>query len=111
MLHAAPASAPARRKERKELAVGGVALALAHDVFEVEIGRIVGLDVEDADELRLERVFAGRIHHLLLDLGILGTESDEDQLVATNAFARRKSVREGGEAEGECNSSSACEKT
>jgi len=82
---------PRRGAGRRELAVGGVALALGHDVVELEIRSVVGLDVEDADELGLERVFAGRIHHLLLDLGILGTESDEDQLVATNALARRES--------------------
>ena len=72
-------------------AVGGVGLGLAHDVVEGEIGGVVGLNVENPDELWLERVLAGGVDHLVLDLGVLGTESDEDQFVASNAFARRES--------------------
>lgn len=78
-------------KDLIELAVGGVALTLADNVVEFEIGSVVCLHVEDTDELGLERVLTGRIHHLLFDLGILWTEGDEDQFVATNSLAGRES--------------------
>jgi len=78
-------------KDLIELAVGGVALTLADNVVEFEIGSVVCLHVEDTDELGLERVLTGRINHLLFDLGILWTEGDEDQFVATNSLAGRES--------------------
>jgi len=72
------------------LTVSGVALAFSDDVVEMEIGSVVGLDVENPDELGLERVLGRRVHHLVFDLGVLRTESDEDQFVASNSFARRE---------------------
>jgi len=71
-------------------AVSSIALAFADDVFESEIGCVVGLNIDDVLERAFERVLGRRIHHLEFDPGVLGAESDEDDFLATNSFARRE---------------------
>ena len=63
-------------------------MGLGNDGFKGEVAGVVGLDIKNAEKLRLHLFLAGGVEHPLLDLGTLATKGDETQFVASDAFAR-----------------------